>query len=101
MSVSCVADVKEPPDAPGRDAVRRLFNSGTATACGCAPLAISNRVQKACTVLAVSSFLRFAGSTLLGAGAEQLAPHVTHDEIIMLRASSALRLWRRLARGCM
>ena len=31
---------------------------------------------------------------LLGAAAEQLAPHVTHDEIIMLRASSgALRLY--------
>ena len=31
---------------------------------------------------------------LLTAAAEQLAPHVTHDEIIMLRASSgALRLY--------
>ena len=31
---------------------------------------------------------------LLSAAAEQLAPHVTHDEIIMLRASSgALRLY--------
>ena len=28
---------------------------------------------------------------LLGSGAEQLAPHVTHDEIIMMRASSGAR----------
>ena len=33
----------------------------------------------------------FSLSRLLGAGAEQLAPHVTHDEIIMLRASSGAR----------
>ena len=28
---------------------------------------------------------------MLGTAAEQLAPHVTHDEIIMLRASSGAR----------
>ena len=52
---------------------------------------ISNRVKKACTVgrQLLPSFCR-----LLGGGAEQLAPHVTHDEIIMMRASSgALRLY--------
>ena len=51
---------------------------------------VEDRVSKACTVqkIYVPSVYR-----LLGAAAEQLAPHVTHDEIIMLRASSgALRL---------
>ena len=53
-------------------------------------LPIEDRVSKACTVqkIYVPSVYR-----LLTAAAEQLAPHVTHDEIIMLRASSgALRL---------
>ena len=54
-------------------------------------LPIEDRVRKACSVqkIYVPSVYR-----LLGAAAEQLAPHVAHDDIIMPRASSgALRLY--------